>query len=76
MRSRSNRVIAFLLLGFVGVGFSYPFLMRATTKDQSDLAHGPLPRGSGMRGAYINSSSVDIGRDPNYKPPNNRDEYR
>lgn len=71
---KSNKVVALLLVGFIGIGFSYPFIAQAT-KEPLYQAKGSLPPNASRRGAYTNSSSVDIGPDPNYvKPTDERGE--
>lgn len=63
----SNRKVALLLVGFMGLGFSYPFIAYFTS-DNMHTSDGVLSGNATMRGQYINSGGRDIGPNKDYKP--------
>ena len=64
--SRNNKTVALMLVAFVGIGFSYPFLATFSTPNMYH-EEGVLPGNAARRGAYINSSSQDYGPNPDFK---------
>jgi len=67
-----NKVVAAAVTVFIAASFSYPFYLRKQRADKGLNkvgAEGPLPKSAVQRGVYLNTSSRDIGPDPDYKPP-------
>ena len=69
---RSNRTIAGLLGGLILLGFSYPFIAYLTAP-KNNFSDPNVSPNAAVRGAFVNSGSRDIGRDPNYRPLTKRD---
>jgi len=67
--SSRNVIVAASLIGFVGVGASFPFFyMRKQKEKHKNLMQqdAPLTGSQVIRGAYINTGTKDIGADPDW----------
>ena len=66
LMGKNNRTIVVMLVGFMSLGFSYPFIAHLS-KPNFYTQDSVLPANTARRGAYTNSSSQDFGPNPNYK---------
>jgi uncharacterized membrane protein len=58
--AKGNRTIMLLLVGFIGVGFSYPFIAHFTKPNNYNM-QANMPPNTAMRGAFLNTGSKDVG---------------
>ncbi|KYQ88297.1 hypothetical protein DLAC_10992 [Tieghemostelium lacteum] len=59
---KKNRSTGLVIFGLIAVAFSFPIYYVLKMQDKKPL-EGNLPKGSGIRGSFLNSGSRDMGRD-------------
>ena len=66
-RAARQRRILWALGAFAGFGFLFPFYLYMQNTSHHYTGSAPLTPAQRIRGAYINSSTRDIGPDPNWQ---------